>query len=85
MGWYYYLEGKLTFPFHGRCTMSKITSPLVKGETVEVRGLAPQDSCAQDTLVQIRWQDRTMAVPLSQLTAADRDDSTMEAIGDWHY
>jgi hypothetical protein len=36
-------------------------------------------------LVLIRWQDRTMAVPLSQLAAVDPDDSTAEAIADWHY
>jgi hypothetical protein len=36
-------------------------------------------------LVLIRWQDRTMAVPLSQLVAVDPDDSTAEAIADWHY
>ncbi len=58
MSWYCYLEAKLTFPFHARCTMSKITSPLMKGGIVEVRGLAPQDSCTEDMLVQIRWQDR---------------------------
>jgi len=26
-----------------------------------------------------------MAVPLSQLSATDPDESTKEAIGDWHY
>ena len=32
-----------------------------------------------------RWQGRTLAVPLSQLAAVDPDDSTAEAIADWHY
>ena len=36
-------------------------------------------------LVQIRWQGRNMAVPLSQLTAINPDESTCEAIDDWHY
>jgi hypothetical protein len=36
-------------------------------------------------LVLIRWQGRTMAVPLSQLVAINPDLSTAEAIGDWHY
>ena len=36
-------------------------------------------------LVLIRWHDRTMAVPLSQLVAVDPDQSSAEAIGDWHY
>ncbi|MBZ5606379.1 MAG: calcium-binding protein, partial [Acidobacteriia bacterium] len=28
---------------------------------------------------------RKMAVPVSQLEAIDPDESTQEAIGDWHY
>ena len=64
----------------GRLTVS----PLHKGETVEVRGLAPEDSCAHDMLVLIRWHDRNVAVPLSQLTAIDADETTAEAITDWH-
>jgi hypothetical protein len=85
LGWYYYLENKIQFPFSGRCIAAKVISPFCKGETVEVRGLAPEDSCAHDMLVLIRWHDRNVAVPLSQLTAIDADESTVEAIGDWHY
>jgi hypothetical protein len=85
MGWYYYLEDKIRFPFQAKCIASKVTSPLRKGESVEVSGLAPEDTCSSDMLVQIRWQGRTMAVPLSQLTAIDPDESTREAIKDWHY
>jgi hypothetical protein len=29
--------------------------------------------------------DRKMAVPLSQLSVLDPDESTAQAIGDWHY
>jgi len=47
--------------------------------------MAPEDACSADMLVLIRWQDRTMAVPLSQLAAVDPDDSTAEAIADWRY
>ena len=36
-------------------------------------------------LVLIRWQDRNLAAPLSQLAAIDADQPTFEAIGDWHY
>jgi predicted alpha-1,6-mannanase (GH76 family) len=36
-------------------------------------------------LVQIRWQGRKMAVPLSQLAAIAPAEPTEEAIGDWHY
>lgn len=85
LGWYYYLENNIEFPFTGRCIAPKVVSPLRKGETVQVRGLAPEDSCAHDMLVLIRWHDRNVAVPLSQLTAIDADESTGEAITDWHY
>jgi hypothetical protein len=85
LGWYYYLEGKIRFPFPAKCIIAKVVSPLFKGETVEVRSLAPEDACASDMLVLIRWQGRKMAVPLSQLTALDADESTTEAIADWHY
>jgi Calcium binding len=47
--------------------------------------MASEDACEHDMLVQIRWQGRKMAVPLSQLAAIDADESTQEAIGDWHY
>ena len=85
MSWYYYLENKIHFPFHAKCIASKATSPLRNGEMVEVRRLAPEDACTSDMLVLIRWQGRNVSVPLSQLNALDPDESTNEAIGDWHY
>ena len=85
MSWYYYLDDKIRFPFHAKCIAPKVVSPLRNGETVEVRRMAPEDACSADMLVLIRWQGRKMAVPLSQLAAIDPDESTAEAIGDWHY
>ena len=85
MGWYYYLEDKICFPFKAKCAISKVISPLRKGESVDVLGLAPEDTCSSDMLVLIRSQSRNMAVPLSQLTAISPDESTCEAIKDWHY
>jgi Calcium binding len=85
MGWYYYLENKIGFPFRAKCVAARVVSPLKNGETVEVLRLAPEDTCVSDMLVLIRWQGRRMPVPLSQLAAIDPDESTQEAIGDWHY
>jgi hypothetical protein len=85
MSWYYYLENNIRFPFQATCIASKATSPLRKGEIVEVRRLASEDICNNDMLVLIRWQGRNVAVPLSQLNPIGPDDSTNEAIGDWHY
>jgi hypothetical protein len=42
IGWYYYLENKLRFPFQARCAGSKVASPLKKGEIVEVFHMAPK-------------------------------------------
>jgi hypothetical protein len=47
--------------------------------------MAPEEASSGDMLVLIRWQGRTMAVPLSQLVATDANDGTLEAIADWHY
>jgi hypothetical protein len=85
MSWYYYLENKIRFPFQAKCIVANLASPIKKGETAEVRRLAPDDACSTDILVLIRWQGRSMAAPLSQLAPVDPDESTAEAIGDWHY
>ena len=85
MGWYYYLESQLRFPFAARCIVAKVVSPLSKGETVQVLRMAPEEACSADMLVLIRWQGRRLAVPLSQLAALHVDQSTADAIGNWHY
>jgi len=68
-----------------KCIAAKSISPLRKGETIEVQRMAPEDTCSADMLVLIRWHGRTMAVPLSQLVAIGPDQSTAEAVDDWHY
>ena len=85
MGWYYYLEDKLQFPFMATVAAERITSPLKKGETFQVEGMAPEEECGQEMFVKITWQGRKLAVPLSQLKPLKVDDQTQEAIEDWHY
>ena len=85
MSWYYYLEGKISFPFQAKCLAANAVSPLRKGETVEVLRMAAENACELDMMVQIHWQGRKLAVSLSQLDTIDGDESTKEAIGDWHY
>ena len=85
MSWYYYLEGKISFPFQAKCVAANTVSPLRTGDTVEVWRMAVEDACEHDMLVRIRCRGRKMAVPLSQLDAIDPDELTKEAIGDWHY
>lgn len=85
MGWYYYLEGKLRFPFRARCVKRRSTSPLRIGETVNATGMAPEDDCAADMIVLVRLDRRTFGVPLSQLQPHVIDAEAAEAIADWHY
>lgn len=85
MGWYYYLEDKLHIPFKARCMAERRTSPLKKGEEVQVKGMASEEECLHEMFVEVRWSGRTLAVPLSQLEAVEVDEETQEAIEDWHY
>lgn len=85
MGWYYYLEGKLSFPFTARCTARRAISPLRVKDEVEVIGMAPEEECAREMFVTIRWEKDGLAVPLAQLKVVDADQQTREAVEDWHY
>ena len=86
MGWYYYLEDQLQFPFRARCIAERASSPLQIDDEVEVVDMAPADECEHEMFVTIPWERRTLAVPLSQLEAARHvDEQTRQAIEDWHY
>lgn len=85
MGWYYYLENQITFPFVARCIAKRATSPLRVGDEVEVLGMPPEEECEHEMLVTMRWERDGLAVPLSQLEVIDADDDTREAVEDWHY
>src|SRR5262245_22540333 len=67
LGWYYYLEGKLTFPFSAECSAERQISPLRDGEMVQVTGKAPEEECEHEMFVEVTWMDRSLAVPLAQL------------------
>jgi len=45
LGGYYYLENKIRSRFQAKCIRPKVASPLLKGETVEVRRLTPGEAC----------------------------------------
>ena len=85
MGWYCYLEEKLNFPFLSRCTAERATSPLRKGDEVQVVGMAPEDECPHEIFVEIQRARKKLAVPLAQLEAVGADHDTQEGIEDWHY
>lgn len=85
MGWYYYLDDKIQFPFKAECIKERQISPLKVGEQIQVLHMVPEDECMREMFVEIEWSDRTFGVPLAQLRPLDVDDETQEAIEDWHY
>jgi len=86
MAWYCYLEDQVRFPFRARCIQETATSPLCRGDEVEVVEMAPEEECEYAMFVGIRWRQRLLAVPLSQLKPTVLTDRhTKEAVADWHY
>jgi hypothetical protein len=85
MGWYYYLEERLKFPFKARCTSKREISPLRVGEHLDVIEMAPEAESESEMFVRVRWCGRKLAVPLAQLKPQGADATTREAVADWHY
>jgi hypothetical protein len=48
VGWYYYLERQLRFPFPARCRGARAVSPLQPGETVTATGMVPVAECMHE-------------------------------------
>lgn len=85
MGWYYYLQDRMQFPFSARCISKRRVSPVKEEEIVQVVGMAPEEECEREMFVEIAWDEDTLAVPLIQLQAQEVDEETQVAIEDWHY
>lgn len=85
LGWYYYLEGALPFPFTAGCLRELRISPLKTGEQVRVIGMLPEEDCAYEMYVEIEWCGRTLGVPLAQLAPVDAGPAAEQASADWHY
>lgn len=86
MGWFYYLKGKLKFPFKARCTHARAIFPLRPKDEVVVSGMPPEEEYLSEMFVTIRWSGRGLAVPLSQLLPVrPTDQATRVAVEDWHY
>ena len=86
MGWYYYLEEKLKFPFTAICSAKRAISPLQLREEVKVLKMTPEGECEKEMYVMIRRGRGRLAVPLSQLAVGNEaDEQTKQAVEDWHY
>ena len=86
MGWYCYLQDALSFPFAAVCKIKRAISPLTVGHEVDVVDIGPEEECAREIFVSIKWNDSKLAVPLAQLkVCGDTDDQSTEAVEDWLY
>jgi hypothetical protein len=79
MGWYYYLEDKLNFPFWASWD----------GEKVEVIGMSEEEECHQKMYVEVRYQEDGVedifSAALVDITPIEATEKTVEAIEDWKY
>ena len=86
MGWYYYLQDQLQFPFTAVYIAKRPISPLRVKDEVEVIRMPGEDECEHEMFVTIRWEKDGLAVPLAQLKPITAmDEETKQAVADWHY
>ena len=84
MGWYYYLEDRLNFPFAAKWLTGNGDS-----EVVKVVGMPIEDDCLEDMLVEVAYQEDgvedVFTLSLREIQPLTEDAATQEAIADWHY
>lgn len=89
MGWYYYLDDTLDFPFMGKWKKKSRKTSTIEEKPVEVLGMAPEDDCLKDMYVEVAYiggkEDDIHSAKLSDIEPIDVDDDTQEAIADWMY
>ncbi len=57
IGWYYYLDDTLSFPFYTKCIAKRVISTLKVGDEIDVIGLAPEYECENEMFVMMRWEN----------------------------
>lgn len=88
MGWYYYLEDRINFPFQAKW----VSRQKPEGRDVRVLEMSPEDECSSDMFVEVLYQEGELedvfSARLSDIQPLDTESLTeeaIEAIGDWHY
>lgn len=84
LGWYYYLDEQLQFPFAAIWLDNRRTSTTA-GQPVQVLRLASEEDCEQDMIVEFAYEDDEFSTGLSEIVAPEADPETQQAIADWHY
>ncbi|MDJ0564163.1 MAG: calcium-binding protein [Pseudanabaena sp.] len=85
MGWYYYLENKITFPFLAKWKKKAKKIGLIIEKEVEVLGMASEEDRESNIYVELAYtgeQDDTFIANLSDIEAINLDPDTKEAIAD---
>lgn len=86
MGWYYYLDNQLNFPFKAKWLTKGRTST---GEDVEVLKMSPEEDCQTEMVVDVLYKEGAdedvFSVPLHEIQPVEADEETQEAVADWHY
>ena len=85
MGWYYYLEDKINFPFKAQW----INRNKPEGRNVTVREMSPEYDFQSDIFVEVVYREGdfedVFSAKLSEIKPLKIDSETEEAIEDWHY
>jgi hypothetical protein len=85
MGWYYYLQDKLQFPFKAKWENRQRP----QGKEIEVVEMSPEDECMRSMFVEVRYRegevDDIFSARLEDIHPIEVDEETAEAIADWHY
>ena len=82
MGWYYYLQERLNFPFKARWGDRS-------SDRITVLKMSTEDDCLNDMYVEVLYREGDLedvfSARLSEIHPVDVDRATEEAIADWHY
>jgi Calcium binding len=84
MGWYYYLQDSLPFPFKATY-LRQAKGGKGKPKVVTVTGMAEEEECQGGMQVLMEWEGDEMAVALERLTPVDVGAEALQAIEDWKY
>lgn len=86
MGWYYYMEETLKFPFKAKAKLKK-SDGSVKLTEIQVTGLAADEEgfMGNDFDLEILTGGHFSNIHYSQLSQIKADDETLEAFAIWEY
>lgn len=85
MGWYYYLQNHMHFPFQVKASNLRGTSILKPGEIATVVSMADEDECMSEIFVMVEFGEYCFDAPLEQLQPVNASEQTQISIQTWHY